>query len=231
MKSLTREGMFVSDYVYTKYKAIYREAATLYNEINVKNPRKPDLRKTIEYRCWKNTVAEANNMPITPIPRQKKRALIHMKHRNIPINTADLPVADLSTTDISLTPPSPESPENPPENLLADVRLSGMTMQLNIPLILVPTPAPRTVQRPEEILTTPCEEITLDEGEQTGALDPTIFDEIPPEIMDKIIAELQEDPNLKDIMTDIENTINVEEELVGLTLDLPDPLEDDSIFW
>ena len=231
MKSLTREGMFVSDYIYTKYKAIYREAATLYNEINVKNPRKPDLRKTIEYRCWKNTVAEANNMPITPVPRQKKRTLIHMKHRNIPINTADLPVADLSTTDISLTPPSPESPENPPENLLADIRLSGMTMQLNIPLIPVPTPAPRIVQRPEEILTTACEEITLDEGEQTGALDPTIFDEIPPETMDKIIAELQEDPNLKDIMTDIENTINVEEELVGLTLDPPDPLEDDSIFW
>ena len=64
--------MFISDYVYTKYKSIYQEAAVLYNEINQKHPRKPDLRKTIEYRHWKNTLAASNNMPMIPIPREKK---------------------------------------------------------------------------------------------------------------------------------------------------------------
>ena len=296
LKSLTRESLFISDYVSVKYKAIHQEAATLYNKINMKNPRKYDLRKTIEYKCWKNTIAEVNNMPLVPIPREKRRALIHREHRNIPMDTVDLPVVDLSTSGISLTPPSSESPENPPENITTDTQLLGMTMQLNIPLMEVPTSAPTTEQCPENILTTACEEITLDEGEQTRALEPTIFDGIPQETMDKIIAELQQDSNLRDIMNDptsaptteqcpenilttaceeitldegeqtraleptifdgipqetmdkiiaelqqdsnlrdimndIESTINVEEELVGLTLDLPDPLEDDSIFW
>ena len=285
MKSLTRESLFISDYVSVKYKSIHQEAVALYNKINIKNSRKYDLRKTIEYKCWKNTVAEANNMPLTPIPREKKRVLIHREHRNIPVNTVDLPVTDLSTADISLTLPSSESPENPPENITTDTPLLGMTMQLNIPLMQVPTAAaPTTEQCPENILTTACEEITLDEGEQTraleptifdgipqesmdkiiaelqqdsnlrdimtdmentinveddtldegeqtGALEPTIFDQIPQETVDKIITELQQDPNTRDIMTDVENTVNLEDELVGLMLDQPDPLEDDSIFW
>ena len=285
MKSLTRESLFISDYVSVKYKAIHQEAAALYNKINAKNSRKYDLRKTIEYKCWKNTVAAANNMPLTPVPREKKRTLIHREHRNIPLKTVDLPVADLSTADICLTPPPPpESPENSPENITTATQLLGMTMQLNIPLILAPTSAPTTQQRPENILTTAYEQITVDEGEQTGALEPTIFDgipqetvdeiiaelqrdsnlrdiitdmentvnveedtldegeqtgaleptildEIPHETVDKIIAELQQDSNLRDIMTDVESTDDIEEELVGLMLDLPDPLEDDSIFW
>ena len=211
MKSLAREALFISDYVSVKYKAIHQEAVTLYNKINTKNPRKYDLRKTVEYKYWKNTVAEANNMPLTPIPREKKRTLILREHRNIPLNTVDLPVVDLSTSDISPMPSPPGSPENPPENITTDTQLFGMTMQLNIPLMPPPTAAPTTEQCPENILTTACEEVTLDEGEQTRVLEPTIFDEIPQETMDKIIAELQQDPNLRDIITDMESTFNIEE--------------------
>ena len=256
-KSLTREGMFVSDYVYTKYNCIYQEAAVLYNQINEKNPRKPDLRKTVEYRRWKNNLAALHNMPLTPVPRQKKRQLIHMVHRDIPIDTTGLPVItciDLPTVEIPLpdqTPPSSENPvpenpsaenpvpenpssDDPPENPPLDKRIGGMTMQLNIPLIQVPTSSSKTVQYPEEILTTACEEITIDEGDQTEVLDPSILDEVSPETMSKIIEELQRDPNLKDIMVDIENNLNIEEELVGLTVDLPDlpdPLEEELMFW
>ena len=249
--------MFISDYVYVKYNLIYQEAAALYNQINQKHPRKPDLRKTIEYRRWKNNIAASNNMPVTPIPREKKRVLIHMVHRNIPIDTAGLPdntSTDMSTVEIPLpdntqassenpilentVPENPSSTENPSPNDPRDICLSGMSMQLNIPLMQVPTSA-KTVHRPQE---TACEEITLNEGDQAevldpSILDPSILDEISPETMTKIIEELQREPNLMDIMAGIDNNIeddnNIEEELVGLTIDLPDlpdPLEDELMF-
>ena len=266
--------MFISDYVYVKYNLIYQEAAALYNQINQRHPRKPDLRKTIEYRSWKNNIAASNNMPVTPIPREKKRVLIHMVHRNIPIDTAGLPdntSTDMPTVEIPLTdntqassenpilentvPENPSPTENPSPNDPRDIYLGGMSMQLNIPLMQVPT-STKTVHRPQEtaceeitlnegdqaevldpsVQETACEEITLDEGDQAevldpSILDPSILDEISPETMTKIIEELQREPNLMDIMAGIDN--NIEEELVGLTIDLPDlpdPLEDELMF-
>ena len=52
--------------------------------------------------------------------------------------------------------------------------------------------------------------------------------------MEKIIRELQSDPNLNDMMEDIENRMNIEEEIPDLTVDLPeldDLLEDELLLW
>ena len=251
-KSLTREGMFVHDYVKTKYKNIYHEAATLYNQINQNYPRKPDLRKTVEYRSWKNSIAVANNMPTTPIPRQKNRGCIHKLHPNIPIDTATSPPHftpfDLSTAGISIpdeiqspaentVPQDPTPTENQSSDRQIDKRIALKTMQLTIPLIQIPT-SRKTIQHPEGILASASQEIVMEEGNQPEVLDPSILGEISPEIMEKLIHELQRDPNLKDIMDDVQNSIeeelNLEEELIGLNIDLPeldDPLEEEAIFW
>ena len=248
-KSITREGMFVSDYVQIKYKSIYQEAASLYNQINQKYPRKPDLRKTTEYRHWKNSIAAANNTPTTPIPRQKKYRYNRMIHRNIPLNTTTSPPhITTSPSEMSIsdeTPPPTESPvpQNPPpeENQSAghqiDKRIAGMTMRLSIPLIQMPT-SRKAIQHPDGILAPASQEIVMEEGNQPEVLDPSIFDEISPETMEKLIDELQRDPDLKDIMDDVQNSIeeelNIEEELIGLTIDLPeleDPLEEEALFW
>ena len=80
----------------------------------------------------------------------------------------------------------------------------------------------------------------MDEGDQT--FNPSLISEIPPEVIEKIITELQNDPNLKDLMDDVETQINhenqsnTEEELIGLNIDvddLCDPLEEElmNIFW
>ena len=251
--------MFVNDYVKTKYKDIYQEAAILYNQINQNYPRKPDLRKTVEYRHWKNSIAAANNMPITPIPRQKNRECTHMIHPNIPIDTTtspphittsppDITPIDLSTAEISIpdetqppaentVPQNPSPAEKQSSDRQIDKRIAGKTMQLTIPLMQIPT-SRKTIQHPEGILATASQEIVMEEGNQPEVLDPSILDEISPEIMEKLIHELQRDPNLKDIMDDVQNNIeeelNIAEELVGLTIDLPeldDPLEEEAIFW
>ena len=49
-----RESLFIAEYLETKYQNIYMEAATMYNGLNEKYPQKPDLRKTPEFREWKN---------------------------------------------------------------------------------------------------------------------------------------------------------------------------------
>ena len=65
-------------------------------------------------------------------------------------------------------------------------------------------------------------------------MDPSILDQISPEVVEKIIRELQLDPELKDMMDDVQQEINTEEELVGLEIDLPeldDLIEEELQMW
>ena len=275
-RSLIREGMFVSDYVQTKYYNVYQEAAELYNSINRTNPRKPDLRKTIEYRQWKNNMSSCLSMPSIPIPRQKKREFVHVIHRDIPIPlavhpssslivlpTIESPRADNQTSPQSPESPradnqtspqpsespradnqtSPQSPESPradsqtspqsPESPLTDIQTSQKIMQLRIPLMPSPNMS-NSIQDPQK--TQEYIETVVDEGNQTEILYPSLLDEVSPETIDKIIADLRQDPELKDIMVNIEKEMNVEEEILGLNIDIPDiddPLEEElqNIFW
>ena len=252
MKILTRQAIFINEYVQTKYKDIYIEAANLYNEINKKYSQKPDLRKTTEFRQWKNNVAISNGQTTNPVPRQKEYKYNRTKYRDIILAV---------TTETSA-----ESPTPPEENHHLDERIGGMTMCLNIPLMATPrhntseeivmeegdqTLAPSTPHQISPVIqeggqtlapSTPHQiSPVIQEGGQTlapstphEALDPSIMDQVSPEIMEKIIRELQLDPNLKDMMDDVQQQINTEEELIGLEIDLPeldDLLEEELQLW
>ena len=102
---------------------------------------------------------------------------------------------------------------------------NGKMMCLNIPLIDIPTSTHKSSQ-----------ESIIEEGDQIPP--PSILDGIPPETIEKIIQELRADPNLKDIMEDVEQEISttedVEEEIIGLELELPeldDLLEEELELW
>ena len=116
--------MFISEYVRVKYRDIYNEAALLYNQINEWHPQKPDLRRSVEFRMWKNKFAIANGEPIAYIPRPKQYKYATMDHPNITLPESSDPVL------------------KPKENRQTHDQLTGMTMCLNIPLI--PIPAQRT---------------------------------------------------------------------------------------
>ena len=232
--------MFVNDYVKTKYKTIYVEAAMFYNQLNEKHPQKPDLRKSVEYRHWKNEIAVQNNSPITPIPRQKTQRYIHISHPNIVLDSAtssphttaspiDLSAMEVTINETQLTAQNP-----PPVKNQADKRLKGLEIQLNIPLLQNPKAA--TNPHPEQIIPAAYQETVISEGEQ--AIDPSILDNIPSETMEEIIRELQNDPSLSDIIEEIPDlTVDLPEldDLVSdLTIDLPeldDPLEDELMAW
>ena len=243
VRSRTREAIFVSHYVETKYFHIYEEAADQYNNLNKIYPCKPDLTRTDEFRLWKNNISRERSIPVSRMSRQKRRKFVHTPHRNIPLPlcvdpTASIIVLPDAGNENSVSESSPPASESP--------RIEcEKTMQLRIPLLTSPQRNPKPLQTPVETIETPVEPVeTPDETLETiteeviqeacDILHPSLTDEISPEIIDKIIAELRGDPELKDVMAGIEQQIEVEE--AGLDIDIPDlsdPLEDElqNILW
>ena len=256
-KSKSRQAAFISEYVFFKHFHVYQEAAKMYNEINLLYPRKPDLRWTEEFKAWRNNVTGRPNMMRKSTV--KRRPYVLPVHPNIPVAEHIDPNVSFVVVDQPESPhpqslqpesphpeslqpesPHPESlqpesphpqslqPESPhPESLQPESphQLKGKVMELKIPLISPPKPKIYT-----ETL-----EIITEEVLQEDTLEPSLYEEISPEIIEKIISELRGDPGLKDIMTTVEEQIELEE--VGLDIDIPD--EDDRleaelenmIFW
>ena len=198
-KIVTREALFVHEYVKTKYENIYVEAAKLYNEINQMHPRKPDLRKSLEFRVWRNQVAASKGQPQMHIPRPKE----HYYNRT-------------QYSDINIT----QTTGKPKEKHMAGKLL---TANLNIPLISMPQqpaePTTDTVPIPA------ADSASTDEIDDMLLMDQSITDELMPEMVDQIIRDLQADPTIREMMNDIENTYgfeNTEEGIPELEVDLPE---------
>ena len=102
-------------------------------------------------------------------------------------------------------------------------------MELKIPLI-------GTSKNPGPAISTQTLQTVTDEVLQEGDIQPSLFEEVSPEVVEKIIAELRGDPGLKDIMTELEEQIELEEMDIGIDIgidiDIEDRLEDElkSIF-
>ena len=252
-RSKIRQALFVHEYVETKYFQIYEEAALLYNSINKKHPCKPDLRRTNEFRSWKNALALKQDIPITPIPRQKRRPYVHKPHTDIllPVNI-DHTTRLIVLPDESNQNSTPTTEDRSPS---AEIN-SSKIMQLKIRLLASSKkkPSQTPVETPDKVSgivfdevsqestdipqpSLPNEtEIVFDETiqESTDIPQPSLLDEIAPEVIEKIIAELRQEPELMDIVADVEQRIELEE--VGLEIDIPelaDPLQDEleNILW
>ena len=226
-KTLTRQGMFISEYMQFKYKDVYKEAGMMYNELNNQYPCKPDLRKTKEFRDWKNALAKAGGESPSYIPKGKKYQYKRTAYWNIALDDVQTTPEAPSHTSDKISETTPETPET---------HTSNKVMCLNIPLLDAST------YRPSQ-------QTVLEEGDQPANqedhqtdidqdMTPAILDGIPDETIQRIIQELRADPDLRDIMDDIDQEIHtsedVEEEIIGLEVDLPelyDPLQEESIFW
>ena len=244
-QSKVRQALLINEYVCTKYQAIYREAAQYYNKLNTEYPTKRDLRKCHEFRKWKRDTndlivqAESKDLP-AQIRNTRRNTKYHVfRHSNIPLEQAESPdqskqqpespAIDLSEQhQLELTVESPvrtESAANPEAEKI---------MQLRIPLLkpLVVTET-LSIQTQETIQENPLEVAAEGISQETPTFYPSLTEEIPQDIIDKIITELREDPELKNIMTDIEQDLEVEQ--VGMELDISDDdrLEDEleNLLW
>ena len=71
-----RTNSFINEYVREKFNNVYSEALKFYTALDTLYPKKLDLRKTTEFRCWKKAIRDGNNsgiitsvMPQTPETR------------------------------------------------------------------------------------------------------------------------------------------------------------------
>ena len=199
----------------------------MYNELNKQYPHKPDLRKTKEFRHWKNEMAKANGERPSYIPRGKKYQYKRTAYWDIVLEDSETTPEAPSRTSDKISETTPEAPSS----------TSDKIMCLNIPLLDTPIYKPSQQTIIEE-----GDQSANQEDDQTADIDqvmaPSILDGIPTETIQRIIQELRADPNLRDIMEDIDQEISttedVEEELIGLEVDLPelyDPLQEELDLW
>ena len=197
-RTKVREALFVSEYIYHKHINIYQEAAQMYNELNTRYPNKPDLRRTDEFKHWRNVTT-----------KQAPKSRNYLKRNFVNIPTSNGGEATHQT----------ESPEP-----VTPLKIGEKTMELRIPLLNIQNKTPENLQTlTEEVL----EEGTID------TLQSSLNEEISPEVIDSIIAELRGDPGLKDIMTNLEETFQLDQIGMEVEVEADERLENEleNLLW
>ena len=211
-KITVRQGIFITDYVKTKYDKIFQEAAELYNTISSKYPSKPNLLKTSQYRKWKNEFLSENHRPTRRVPRQRDR---YYKTTLYPLISAAendngssnntttqfvLQIPLLNRSEINATRPEPN--ESDRHNYQTE-------------------PPPQQDDVVSHSLGTPQIQCIQEGNQAESKLNNNVFDGVPDYVVEQIISDLRRDPNLSEIMDDFENVID--EETTGHETDLQDP--------
>ena len=228
-KSKARQALFIAEYFQTKYFELYSEAASFFNVVNKLYPMKYDARKTPEFRQWKSRImGEA-------LKSKKRTIYLSIEADEIIPQAPDEPESSPPQTPQSpdepessppQTPQSPDEPESSPpqtpqspaESLQTHSEFND-TFELRIPLL-----DHRVLQKSPPTVTTETIEITQETEE------PLTLDDIPPEKLEEIINQLRQDPDLKDIFTDIEQQIEFEQ--LGMDIDITEQnLLEDELFW
>ena len=250
LKALSRKANFISEYIQVKYSNMYNEAAYYFDRINAIHPTKSDLRKTKEFRAWRATMNGEqtktrrkraynyiNNAPSqfenhqSQPPKEPESPLLQTSDQEPEsplLQTSDQePESPLSQTS-DQEPESPlsqtsdqeperiSSPDNPRTPSIPKERYKDC-MVLRIPLLQPPQSPPTVTTETIQIVTEQVEPITIDD--------------IPSERMEELIAELQQDPNIKGLFDDLQ--VQMEFQELGLDIDIDEnyPLEDELEFW
>ena len=268
-RSKVRQALFISEYVYYKYYAVYEEAANFYNQLNTSYPVKHDLRRTDEFKAMKLGI------PFQIKPKKKTRKLFKQHHDPIPVtlgNNFTLICEQLASPDQRLNgDEQPASTEKSTSSEQGTQKIMQLRIPLMEPTLITPTLQTTTKKVPhkqivdEEVplesslneetpneivepavftqtLQTLTEEViqenpthvaTEEVRPESSTLYPSFNDEIPDDIIERIINELREDPNIKTMMTDIEQELEFEE--LGAELDIfeADRLENEleNLMW
>ena len=110
-------------------------------------------------------------------------------------------------------PQSPSLAESPPQSPIEkEPHVYRDNLQLRIPLIQYEPQTPRPTVTSETLYTV-TEEIL-----EENTIQPTIFEELAPGMLDQIINELRQEPDLRDIFTDIEQQFEFEQ--LGMDIDI-----------
>ena len=222
-----KEELFVADYIKHKYRDIYHEAVQVYQSLLKLHPEKHDLRKTVEHKAWKamksvtvHPVFITQGSTTIPVLPQNVETLTSEPSSTEPTTTTTTPEPTTTTPEPTTTtsePPTPE-PTTTPETMYSD------NLRLVIPLMKSPNSHPG---HNSETLQNVAEETLQEEGGEH-----LNYDQIDPEIMNQILAELRSDPHLKHLLTDVEYQFEQEMGLdIDMDINMDTGLEDELENW
>ena len=223
--SKKRQAVFITEYVYVKHFEIYQQAAMLYNKINNLYPKKPDLRKTIEFKNWK--LIESGMPKIRPhVPRDPTD---HFIHDGITMPEEETVEEEtVSSTHMSQ------------EEIVSSI--PKKSFQLRIPLFhpqhlselnkhqVSDEVIDEDQQASDEVIDEGQQ--ASDEGQQVGEkrydvddIQPSVFGNIPEETVTEIINQLRDDVDLCNFLNDIDAEVGMDDLDIGMEIELDDRLE------
>ena len=168
----------------------------IYDEGQVSNPEQNEQPASPE--------SEQNEQPASPESEQNEQPASPESEQN------EQPASPESEQNEQ--PASPESEQNEQSASPEQEQMKGeKIMQLRIPLMEPPTVTTQTLQVvTEEIL------------QESTTLYPSLHEELAPEVIERIISELRQDPDLQTVMTGIEQDLEFQQ--LGSDIDIPEDI-------
>ena len=197
-----RFEIFVADYVKHKYHNVYNEATQYFTMLREKNPSKLDLKKTSEYRGWVKQQTWIKQYEKNQQGDEQSVNTQQVDHGEQPQKVDGLQQGDEQPVNIQQVDHG-EQPQ----------KVDGFTDNLQLKISLIDPGSLKT----KELAST---DETLAEGDIN--IEPSFEEILPTELLEEIINELREDPDLKNIITDLEEQLLFEELDIGMEIELGD---------
>ena len=201
-----RVDQFIAQYVQRKYNNIHVEAKEFHDRLKSIYPYKHDLRKTTEYGLWEKQICmEKTNVCEEPAT-----------HTTEEPEPREITYRDNLELKIPLI--RYESKNKSPETVTEETFAKNKSPETVTEETFAKNKSPETVTEETFAVDTPetvMENFTLDN------IQPSVYQDISPDIIEKVIEELRAETGLNDIFTDIEQDLLFEE----LGMDLPEPID------
>ena len=201
-----RKVSFVADYIQSKHPNIYSEAVEFYDKVDRLYPDKKDLRKTMFYKDWKIRVARQQATPSASSTEdnteEESPAATYRDNLQLRIQLNDY---EQDTDHATETSEKTETHEQ-------DTDHAAETSEKNEIYEQDTDHAAETLQT------------VMKETFEVDTINPSMLEELSPQLMEKIIEDLRNEPELKGIVTSIEEQISFEQEFqqLGMDLDIPE---------
>ena len=190
-----RVSYFIEEYVREKYGNIYSEALNFYATLDRLYPEKIDLRKTREFREWKQTIPDDINRETLTAVTTVNQTAQNQINSNSSIDQAEQQQTDNFVLRIPLIPRSSTPQAPPPEDRTVEIPQPTTPQEMSAE---IPPSQPSQLEIGAEytIEIPPLQSEMLTENDE-GITDQRIRE---------IIQELQNDPDLDGLFNDIQPT-------------------------
>ena len=222
-RSNARNAVYIAEYVEIKYPNIFKEAEGSFNILDQKYQDKHDLRKTDEFLFFKLKTEgklACESLPTeTAMDSESLSAETAMDSESLSAETAmDNENLSAETATCESLPTETATCESLPAEKVSSPVTKHLQLQLEIDLM-------SEQQVREATVTTQTLSVTTEQEDE-----PVSLSDIPVDMIDEIICQLRQDPDLTEIFKDID--LQTEFEQLGEDLDIPQMnLLEDSLFW